>query len=148
MAFKKKKLLKILIIILVSLIAVFLIALVSLNYYFKKSIEDALNQSLNANIKIEKVRINVFSSSIKIKKVSIIGNDNFKNDTLVHFDKTTIKLEDYNTKTGEISLNTIEICNPNIKIITDENGKNCWKNIMKPSSSADTIDLKIGRAHV
>ena len=141
MAFKKKKLLKILIIILVSLIAVFLIALVSLNYYFKKSIEDALNQSLNANIKIEKVRINVFSSSIKIKKVSIIGNDNFKNDTLVYFDKTTIKLEDYNTKTGEISLNTIEICNPNIKIITDENGKNCWKNIMKPSSSADTIDL-------
>ncbi|MDD2635749.1 MAG: AsmA family protein [Bacteroidales bacterium] len=141
MAVNKKKILKVLIISLSSLIAIVLIALVLLNYYFKKSIEDALNQSLNANVKIEKVRINVFSSSIKIKKVSIIGNDNFKNDTLVYFDKTTIKLEDYKAKSGEIYLNTIQIDNPSIKVIIDEDGENCWQNIVKQNANTDTISL-------
>ncbi|MDD4150756.1 MAG: AsmA family protein, partial [Bacteroidales bacterium] len=141
MTVKKKKVLKVLLIILASIITIIVIAWLSFNYYLKKSLEGTLNQSFNANVKIEKVRINLFTSSIKIKKVSIIGQHDFENDTLLYFDKATIKLDDYDNKSGEIILNKIEICKPTIKIITDENGENCWQNIVKPNANVDTINI-------
>ena len=139
MAIKRKKTFKIIIISIAALAAIFFIASFLLNYYLKKSIEDTLNQSLNAKIKIESVKLNIFTSKIKITELSIVGRNSFKNDTLFYFDNSTLKIDDYNTKTGLLLISSLEFDGLVLRNINDEKGINCWQTISKDLSDEDSL---------
>ncbi|MBN2778423.1 MAG: hypothetical protein JXR36_12305 [Bacteroidales bacterium] len=139
MAIKRKKTFKIILISIAALAAIFFIASFLLNHYLKRSIEDALNQSLNANIKIESIRLNIFTSKIKITDLSIVGKNSFKNDTLFYFDNSTLKIDDYNTKTGLLLISSLEFDGLVLRNIIDENGTNCWQTISKNNASEDSL---------
>lgn len=139
MAIKRKKTFKIILISIAALAAIFFIASFLLNHYLKKSIEDTLNQSLNAKVKIESVKLNIFTSKIKITELSIVGKNSFKNDTLFYFDNSTLKIDDYNTKTGLLLISSLEFDGLVLRNINDENGINCWQTISNNLSDEDSL---------
>ncbi len=131
MAKKKRKIFKILWISTATIIAVLIFVSIAFNYYLKKSIIEAMDETLNAEVKIDKVRYRVFSSTIDIYGLELKGRNEFKADILLEVKKASIKLEDYDADNNKILLESFNLDSPNIKNITSESGNNCWENILK-----------------
>lgn len=138
MAKKKRKIFKILWISTASILAVLIFVSIAFNYYLKKSILQAMDETLNAEVKIDKVRYRLFSSTIDIYGLELKGKKEFKNDILLDVTKTSIKLEDYDADNNKIILEHFNLDSPNMKNITSESGDNCWENILKETKKDST----------
>ncbi|MCK9255920.1 MAG: hypothetical protein M0P36_09060 [Bacteroidales bacterium] len=130
MAFKLKKGHKIALIILGFLFAVFLFLKIFLNIYLRKSLEEELNKILNAEVKIEKLDLKLFSAQLRIYNILIIGQGEFKNDTLINCEKLILDLENFDKKTNTIVFGNVLLDNLTIKNISSENHNLCWDNIL------------------
>ena len=140
MAIKRKKIFKIILISIAGLSAILILINITLNIYFKNILEDTFNQELNANVKIQKVRINFFSSKVKIIGFTITGKNEFNSDTLINIDKAVIALNDYDAKKNLIVLENFSIYNPEINVITSKYGITNWESAISSFSQKDSLN--------
>lgn len=121
------------------IIALFLATAVMIPIFFKDKImavvKKALNEQLNATADFKDVDISLFHSfphlSVSITDLSIVGKDEFKNDTLVSAKSIDIALELMKAINGTYDILNIGLVTPRIHAIVHENGAANW-NITKP----------------
>ncbi len=130
MKFRLKRWHKITLISIAGILAILILFNVWLNYFLRNNMEESFNSMLNAKVKIEKVRVNFFSGSIKILNLSIIGKNEFSKDTLLLIDKLIIKPSSFDLKAKNLEFEELNIQNIKLKNIVSASGSNCWTNIL------------------
>ena len=156
-----KKLLKITGITLLLLI----VAMVAVPFLFKDKIiakvKEEANKNLNAKVDFGAFDLTLLSSfpnlTFSINKVSIIGINQFNNDTLTSINNLELKMDLMSVFKGDqIKIHSIILNQPRINAIVLKDGKANW-DITKPTDekagaaqepSKFKLSLKIGRAHV
>ena len=132
-----KKILKYFFILLFALI----LLLIAVPFIFKdKIIEYAkkeINNNLNAKVDFGEIDLGIFKNfpnvTLDLNKLIVIGVDDFKNDTLVIFDKLSTELDLFSVLGDQIKIKGIELNHPNIHVKVLKGGKANW-DIMKPST--------------
>lgn len=135
----KKRIFKIISISITAFVVILIFINSILNYYLRKTLESAFNQELNAITEIDHVRINFFTSRIKIYGFTIIGKEEFKSDTLLHSEKSSIKLKNFIKEDNLIIIDEFILVDPKVNIINSEYGTNNWESALKKVSSNDSI---------
>jgi hypothetical protein len=133
---------KILAILVFIIILVLVLITPVLNHYLKKSILNTMNNSLNAEVYIEKVRLKLLKSEIEIYGIEINETNSENKENLIKIRKLSIELEDFNRKNGNLLIEKLDICTTQINIITDEEGVQLWSTIMKPRQEETTDTVK------
>jgi len=122
-------------------ILVILIVLFVTPYIFKSKIETVVKQQINNNVNA-KVDFADFSLSlfrgfpnlnIELKKLSVVGIDTFKNDTLLAFNSFSINVNLLSALGSEIKIKSIILDEPEINVIVLKNGLANYS-IAKPST--------------
>lgn len=141
---KIKKLLKIFAII----FGVLLIILISIPYFFKAQIEEAvkksLNENLNAKVDFEAVDLSLIKSfpklNLSIDELSIINLAPFEGDTLFYAKETRLKLPIKSLfNTNDMQVNEVSLSNAVVNIMVNSDGEANY-NIAKESDSAANTD--------
>jgi hypothetical protein len=131
MSIKLKRWHKITLISIAGILAILIFFNIWLNSFIRDRLEEDFNASLNATVKIDKLRVNLLTGKISIYDISLIGNKEFKNDTLIFIDKICLSPSSFDSKTGQIDIEQLTITNLKFKSIISEKGNNCWDNISK-----------------
>ncbi len=122
-----KKILKISFIVIVTVIALILI----LPFAFKGKITEAVKQeadkNLNAKLDFAGISLSLIKDfpdiTAEIEKLTIVGIDTFKNDTLINFNKLTATLDLMSVISGnEIKIKQITFDKPRINVKVLKNG--------------------------
>lgn len=139
----------------ISLLVV-IIALVALPFVFKGKIisyaKEAANKNLNAKIDFsDDIGINIFSSfpklTVTMTKLSIVGKDTFKNDTLAYLPELSVSLNLMSVIKGEkMEINKIKLVRPQLNLLVLKNGKANWDIALPDSAVADTTPSKFKMA--
>jgi len=124
---------KVLIIISVF-IALIVASLFIIPIFFKNEInakiKEEANKNLNAKFDFKDFDLSLFSSfpnfEATLNGLTIIGVDDFKNDTLVNIEELNLTIDLMSVFNGNYSINIIELIKPNINLIVLENGKANW----------------------
>ncbi len=112
-----------------------------LNYYLKKTILSTMNATINADFKIEKLRLRLLKSEIEIYGIEINEKHSENNENLLSIRKISIALNDFNRKNGQLIIDELKICSADINLITLEDGTDLWSTIIKPSQKQVTDTL-------
>lgn len=137
------------IILFASFVLVCLILLITpiLNFYIKHSLTKNLNNSLSAEVKIEKLRINFLRSKILISGFYIKEQVSDHNNCLFSLDKISIDLEKFDRDKKLLSFSEIRLEKPELYMIIDESGNNLWAKIfpqekLQSNMSKNNIDMQ------
>lgn len=142
-----KKLIKI---SLVSFLVI-LVALIVIPFLFKgkiiQKIKDETNNTLNADFNFDEKELSLSliksfpNLNIEIEKLSIVGRDSFKGDTLVYLPKVSLSVNVMSAIRGEqIKINKIELNQPQINLLVLKSGRANW-DIAKPdTTNIDTTE--------
>ena len=131
--------------ILAVVVLVILIAMVALPFAFKgkiiETIKKEANKSLNATLDFEGVSLSLFRSfpdlSVGMKKLSVVGIEDFDQDTLAYVQDLRLTLNVMSVIRGEsYEIKKVSLLNPYFKLKTLADGRVNW-DIVKPS--ADTV---------
>ncbi|MDT8347471.1 MAG: AsmA-like C-terminal region-containing protein, partial [Flavobacteriaceae bacterium] len=142
---KIKKALKIFAIIL----GVLLIVLISIPYFFKAQIEDAvkksLNESLNAKVDFQAVDLSLIKSfpklNLAIEELSVINVAPFEGDTLFYAKETRLKLPIKSLfNTSDMQVNEVQISNAVININVNGEGEANYNIAKKSDETATATD--------
>ncbi len=138
---KSKKLVKIVFKVLGILIALFLLLAVLLPIIFKKQIVEAvkteINKNVNAKVDFKDYHLTLFRNfpdfTLGLDDLTIVGINEFKNDTLADVGKLRVSVGLFSLIKGEqYKINTISLDRPKVHLIVQKGGKVNW-DIMKPS---------------
>ena len=131
--------------ILAIVVLVLLIAMVALPFAFKgkiiETIKKEANKSLNATLDFDKVSLSLFRSfpdlSVGMKKVSVVGIEDFERDTLTYIRDLRLTLNVMSVFRGDTyEIKKVSLLDPYFKFKVLADGRANW-DIMKPS--ADTV---------
>ncbi len=137
-----KKIFKITGIILLALFALLLILPFAFQGKIKEIVEKEANNMLNAKIHFEKVNLsfirNFPNASVGISDFSIVGINEFENDTLASFDKLHIAVNIKSLFGDQLEITKIDLQSPKVlaKVLPD--GKVNW-DIMKSAEEEETV---------
>ncbi|TAL70806.1 MAG: AsmA family protein [Bacteroidetes bacterium] len=141
-----KKIAGIIIKILLGIILLILVLLFTVPILFKEKIrtkvEQVISGSVNANVKFEDYKLGFFRNfpnlSFSLNGVSVVGIDEFKNDTLAGFKSFNLvfNLSSLFKKTG-YEVKSIIVDRAVVNAIVLKNGKTNW-DIMKDTTTAQT----------
>lgn len=123
------------IIVIISILILLLAFLFALPVFFKKDILEAakttLNRQLNMRVEFAGLQLSLISNfpkaTVKLQDVLIIGNDDFKSDTLLNIQslQATMNLWSVFKKSGR-KLDELILNQPQIHLIVGETGKTNW----------------------
>lgn len=131
--------------ILAIVVLVILIAMVALPFAFKgkiiETIKKEANKSLNATLDFDGVSLSLFRNfpdlSVGMKKLSVVGIEDFEQDTLAYVDDLRLTLNVMSVIRGEsYEIKKVRLANPYFKLKTLADGRVNW-DIVK--TSADTV---------
>lgn len=123
-------------------LALLLILMILLPFIFKKQIlqavKDEINKNVNARVEFADYGLNLFRSfpdfSLSLHEVSVVGINEFNNDTLASVKKLSVSLNLFSVIGGDAyEINTIRLEQPRIRLVVLNNGKASW-DIAKASS--------------
>ncbi len=133
------------ILITVSIIVVLLLTAVALPFVFKGTLmnkaKTAINENVNATVDFSAFKLSLFKSFPKIEAeiqgLSIIGKNEFANDTLVYLGSiaTDLSFSDLFSSDG-ITINSIRVNDANINLLSLQNGSVNW-DIMLTDNTAE-----------
>jgi len=141
-----KKLFKILAVIIIVLI----LAVVILPFVFKgKIIEQAkqeINNNLNAKVDFDDFSLSLFSTfpnfMLKISDLSVVGVEEFENDTLAHIESFSVTIDFMTVLKGEsYEIKSIHISNPSVQLLAHESGEVNWY-IAKDTGGEESIEVE------
>ncbi|MBL7691495.1 MAG: AsmA family protein [Flavipsychrobacter sp.] len=123
------------------LIGLLLATAIAIPVFFKDKIlvmvKKAANDNLNATVDFKDVDISILRSfprlSVGISGVSVIGRDDFKNDTLIAADNIDVAVDLMKAINGQYEILNVGLSTARIHAIVLENGKANW-DITKPSA--------------
>lgn len=118
---------KIVIITGIVIISIILLITPTINYFLKRQISKTLNNSLNADVDIGKVRVNFLKSRIFIYDFTIRENLTPNNDTLLFSKIAGIDLAEYNKSENYINIENIIFKDFVFNQIIDDQGNDLWK---------------------
>jgi uncharacterized protein involved in outer membrane biogenesis len=122
------------------LIGLLLATAIAIPVFFKDKIlvmvKKAANDNLNATVDFKDVDISILRSfprlSVGISGVSVIGREDFKNDTLIAADNIDVAVDLMKAINGQYEILNVGLSTARIHAIVLENGKANW-DIAKPS---------------
>ena len=127
-----KKAIIIVVVILVLLIG----AVVAIPIFFKQNLLDAtkstINKHINADVEFVDMNLSLIKNfpkvTLELEEVSIIGKNEFQNDTLLNLFsvKATMRLASLFNNAG-IAIEKITLDKPQIKLVVNEAGKGNWE---------------------
>jgi len=122
-------------IIIVVVVVVLVSALLAIPVFFKQNILDAtkatINKQVNAEVQFADFNLSLFQNfpkvTIELKELMIIGENEFKDDTLliVSFAKASMNLSSIFKKNGR-SIEEIILEKPSLKLLVNETGNSNW----------------------
>lgn len=130
-------------------LALILVLIVILPFIFKKQIvqavKDEANKSLNAKVDFKDYSLNLFCSfpnfSLGLEQLSIVGVNEFENDTLVKMDELLVSVNLFSVITGETyTIRKIQLDRPIVHLKVLPGGKANW-DITKPSTDTTTTTI-------
>ncbi len=147
-----KKFLKIVGIVVLALLLVIII----LPYIFKPKIKEIakeqLNSNLNAQVYFDDVQLSLLKGFpnlyVAITGMHVVGIDDFKNDTLIKFDKFATKVDIISALKKNIKIKEILIEKPIIHALINKEGKTNWdiaKSVEEEeidTTETDPVDFK------
>ncbi len=122
---------KILVKIIIAFVLIVIISLLTIPYFFTDKVEaiikEEANKNLNASLDFDNINLSLFTdfpnASIKLNKLSIVGKEQFQNDTLLYMNNLTISVNLFKLiREDQISITKIILNDALINIITLENG--------------------------
>lgn len=136
-----RKALKIFVIVLIILIC----AVVAIPFVFKgkiiEMVKTEVNKQLNAKVDFGEFSLSIFSTfpnlQFEIENVSVIGKDEFENDTLAFLPDFKTELNLMSVFSDEIKIREIILNKPIINLLVTKEGKANW-DIMLPSDTTLT----------
>jgi hypothetical protein len=139
-----KKALKITGIIVLVIIAAALAIPVLFKGKILKAAKTGINKSVNATVDFKDLSLSLFRHfprlSVAMENVSVVGKDEFANDTLISADNIDVSLNIMSAIFGsELKIGGIHLASPRIHALVHKNGKANW-NIAKPDTSHAPAD--------
>ena len=142
---KMGKLVKRIFITIGIIIGLFLLTAILVPIFFKDKImalvKKELNEQLNATTDFKDVDISLFHNfphlSVGIEGLSIVGKDEFKNDTLIAAKSIDVAVDLMKAIKGTYDILNIGLVEPRIHAIVHDNGKANW-DITKPTPPTTT----------
>ncbi len=142
---KIKKVIKVFLITLGIFIVLFLTAAIIIPVLFKDKIlielKTVLDENIDAKTEFKDIHISLFRHfphvSVRINDFNIIGNNSFKNDTLISTKQIDLVLNLRKVLNGNYDILKINLIKPNIHAITHVDGKQNW-NILKLNNQINT----------
>jgi len=158
-----KKIILIILIVIVVLVG----AVIAIPVLFKQNLIDAakntLNKRLNAEIEFADLKLSLFrnfpQATVELSQLSIKGNNEFKNDTLlrVAMVSTKMNLSSLFNK-SEMSIDEIILIQPLLKLIVAESGSTNWditsagavssKSVTVPNESSEEFKLQLEKIEI
>jgi hypothetical protein len=132
------------ILIIFIVIVVLVGAVIAIPVLFKQNLIDAakntLNKRLNAEVEFAELKLSLFrnfpQATVELSQLSIKGNNEFKNDTLLRVELVRTKMDLSSLfKRSEMSIEEIILEHPEIKLLVSESGSANW-DISKPQAAA------------
>jgi len=133
------------ILIIVVILVVFVGAILIIPIFFKQNLLDAtkstINKYINAEVEFADMKLSLFQNfpkaTLEFNDVLIIGENEFKNDTLLNVStaRLTMSLASLFKKSG-ISIDYITLDKPQLKLAVNEAGNANW-DLMKSSDSSE-----------
>ena len=143
---------------------VILFALIAIPFLFKGKIIEGIkkeaNKSLNAEFNFDENAIglslikNFPNVSLTLERISIVGKDSFKGDTLVYLPKINAQLDLMSFfKGSSIKINKIALTKPYIQLLVLKNGKSNWDIAIPDTSSTESdtssmFDIKLKKLSI
>ena len=123
-------------------VGIFLLAAILIPVMFKGKILEVvktqMNKQLNATTDFKDVDLSLFrhfpNLSVGIETLSIVGRDEFRNDTLIAAQKIDVSVDLMAAIGGKYDIKNITLVSPRIHAIVHENGKANW-DITKPDTA-------------
>jgi len=115
-------------------IGVLIVLLITLPFLFKDKIveivKEEINNSINAKVDFEGFGLTLFHSfpdfSFEIQGMSVVGVDEFENDTLTVIDHIYLDLDLSSVISGDYKINAIEIEHPVLNLMLNSKAKANW----------------------
>ncbi len=115
-------------------IGILIVLLITLPFLFKDKIvevvKEEINNSVNAKVDFDGFGLTLFHSfpnfSFEIKGMSVVGVDDFKNDTLIVIDNIYLDLDLSSVISGDYRVNAIEIDHPVLNLLLNTKGDANW----------------------
>ncbi len=133
------------------LIVILLLAIIILPFAFKgqiiEKVKQEANNNLNAKVDFSDFGLSLFRSfpdfSLEINDLSIVGIDEFENDTLASIRSFYVSIDFLSVFEGEnYEIRSVNIDNPYVNLISLENGKVNW-DIAKTDKTEDITESEV-----
>ncbi|MBK7029102.1 MAG: AsmA family protein [Bacteroidales bacterium] len=137
-----KKAIKIFLIVIVSILVLMFVLPFAFKGKIRERVEVEINKNLNATVKFGSVGLSMFSHfpdmTLKLKDLSVVGINEFKEDTLADIPSFEVTLDLFSVIRGkEYEVGRIILNHPSILLKVLKDGKVNW-DITKPSETIDT----------
>lgn len=131
-----------------SVLIVFLLIAIIVPFFFKDKLIEAANneisKNINAKVSIGDLDVSILKNiknfpniALTVNELSIIGKDDFQQDTLVNLESANVSLDIMSVINGSaLKINAITLENGSIHAIVLGDGKANW-NITKPSTEKE-----------
>lgn len=116
-------------------------------YLFKDkivaAIKENINKKINAKVNFSDVNISLFKSfpklSVSLDSISVVGKNEFENDTLLAAQQLSVALDIWSAITGKnFEIYSIEANSPVVNAIVNKQGQNNWSITLPDTTSNNT----------